>query len=68
MADNIRYGKKDATMDEVIKVSKEVGAHEFIMKMEKGYDSLVGEEGSLLSAGERQLISFARALLVDPKF
>ena len=67
VADNIRYGKKDATMDEVIKVSKEVGAHEFIMKMEKGYDSLVGEEGSLLSAGERQLISFARALLVDPK-
>lgn len=67
VADNIRYGRKNATIDEVIEVAKEIGAHEFIMKMEKGYDSLVGEEGSLLSAGERQLISFARALLVDPK-
>jgi ATP-binding cassette subfamily B protein len=65
--DNIRYGRKDATLDEVISVSKAVGAHEFISKMENGYDTFVGEEGSLLSAGERQLISFARALLVDPK-
>ena len=65
--DNIRYGRKDATLDEVISVSKAVGAHEFISKMENGYDTFVGEEGSLLSAGERQLSSFARALLVDPK-
>ncbi|MGI6782006.1 MAG: ABC transporter ATP-binding protein [Acholeplasmataceae bacterium] len=65
--DNIRYGKQDATLNDVISVSKAVGAHEFIMKMEKGYDTLVGEEGALLSTGERQLVSFARALLVDPK-
>lgn len=65
--DNIRYGKKDATLEEVIEVSKVVGAHDFIMKMENGYETTVGEEGLLLSAGERQLISFARALLVDPK-
>ncbi|NLG30972.1 MAG: ABC transporter ATP-binding protein [Acholeplasmataceae bacterium] len=67
VVDNIRYGKRDATLDDVIAVSKAVGAHEFISKMEHGYDTFVGEEGSLLSAGERQLISFARALLVDPK-
>jgi len=67
VVDNIRYGKKDATLDDVISVSKAVGAHEFISKMEQGYDTFVGEEGSLLSAGEKQLISFARALLVDPK-
>lgn len=65
--DNIRYGKKDATVEEVMAVSKAVGADEFIQKMENGYDTLVGEEGALLSAGERQLISFARALLVNPK-
>lgn len=65
--DNIRYGRKDATLDEVISVSKAVGAHDFISKMKDGYDTFVGEEGALLSAGERQLISFARALLVDPK-
>lgn len=65
--DNIRFGNKEATLEEVIEVSKIVGAHEFIMRLENGYDTLVGEEGSLLSTGERQLVSFARALLVDPK-
>lgn len=50
----------------MIAVAKLIHAHEFIMKMEKGYDSQVGEDGDLLSTGEKQLISFARALLSDP--
>lgn len=65
--DNIRYGRQDASLEEVIEVAKIVGANDFIIKMENGYDTFVGEEGSLLSAGERQLISFARALLVNPR-
>jgi len=67
VADNIRYAKPDATMDEVIKAAKTVNAHEFIMKMENGYDTEVNERGSRLSIGQRQLIAFARALLADPK-
>lgn len=67
VADNIRYAKPDATMDEVIKAAKAVNAHEFIMKMENGYDTEVNERGSRLSIGQRQLIAFARALLADPK-
>ena len=65
--DNIRYSKADATDSEVIEVAKKVHAHEFITKMEDGYASNVGEGGSKLSAGERQLISFARAILRNPK-
>jgi len=65
--DNIRYSKQNARDDEVIAVAKKVGAHDFIMKMEDGYASNVGEGGSKLSAGERQLVSFARAILRDPK-
>lgn len=67
IADNIRYAKPDATMDEVIRAAKIVNAHEFIMKMENGYDTEVNERGSRLSIGQRQLIAFARALLADPK-
>lgn len=67
IADNIRYAKPEATMDEVISAAKIVNAHEFIMKMEKGYDTEVNERGSRLSIGQRQLIAFARALLADPK-
>lgn len=66
IADNIRFGKLDATEDEIIKVAKLVDAHGFIMQMDKGYDSEVGEGGSRLSLGQKQLISFARALIADP--
>ena len=65
--DNIRYGRLDATDEEVIQAAKTVFAHDFIMQMEKGYQTEVNERGSSLSSGQRQLISFARALLNDPK-
>ena len=65
--DNIRYGRLDATDEEVIEAAKAVNAHEFIMKLEKGYDTEVNERGSRLSLGQRQLISFARALLANPR-
>lgn len=67
IADNIRYAKPNAIMDEVIRAAKIVNAHDFIMKMENGYDTEVNERGSRLSIGQRQLIAFARALLADPK-
>lgn len=65
--DNIRYGKLDASDEEVILAAKTVCAHDFIIKLENGYQTEVNERGSRLSAGQRQLISFARALLADPK-
>ncbi len=65
--DNIRYGRLDATDDEVIAAAKAVGAHEFIMNLEKGYQTEVREGGSVLSSGQRQLLSFARALLANPR-
>lgn len=65
--DNIRYGKLDATDEEIIKASKTVCAHDFISQMEKGYETEVNERGSSLSQGQRQLISFARTLISDPK-
>ena len=64
--DNIRYGNKTATDEQVIAAAKTVCAHDFISQMEKGYYTEVNERGSRLSAGQRQLISFARALLADP--
>lgn len=64
--DNIRYGNQDATDAEVIAAAKTVCAHDFIMEMEHGYQTQVNERGSRLSAGQRQLISFARALLQNP--
>ena len=64
--ENIRYGNKTATDEEVIRAAKTVCAHDFIMQMEDGYDTQVNERGSRLSVGQRQLISFARALLADP--
>lgn len=65
--DNIRYGNMTATDEEVVLAAKTVCAHDFIMEMEDGYQTQVNERGSRLSAGQRQLISFARALLADPK-
>ena len=64
--DNIRYGNLNATDEEVIAAAKTVCAHDFIMEMEHGYQTQVNERGSRLSAGQRQLISFARALLENP--
>lgn len=65
--ENIRYGKLDGTDGEVIAAAKAVSAHDFIMKLPKGYDTDVNERGSRLSVGQRQLISFARALLANPR-
>ncbi|MBE5761565.1 MAG: ATP-binding cassette domain-containing protein, partial [Clostridiales bacterium] len=66
VADNIRYGRFDATDEEVIRAAKLVDADKFITKLEKGYNTDVGEGGSRLSTGEKQLVSFARALLANP--
>jgi len=65
--DNIRYGNMEATDEQVITAAKTVCAHDFIVELENGYYTEVNERGSRLSAGQRQLISFARALLADPK-
>ncbi len=65
--ENIRYGRLDATDEECIDAAKAVEAHEFIMKFEKGYETECGEGGSRLSVGQKQLVSFARAILSDPK-
>jgi len=65
--DNIRYGKLDATDEEVINAAKAVQAHDFISAYPDGYNTEVNERGSGLSAGQRQLISFARVLLADPR-
>jgi ABC-type multidrug transport system fused ATPase/permease subunit len=66
VSDNIRFGKPDATDDEVRAVAKIVGADPFISRLPKGYDTSVTERGGNLSVGQRQLVAFARALLVDP--
>ena len=65
--DNIRYGNKEVSDEQVIQAAKTVCAHGFIMEMENGYYTQINERGSRLSQGQRQLISFARALLADPK-
>lgn len=65
--ENIRYGRLDATDEEIEAAAKAVNAHEFIMKMEKGYDTEIAERGAGLSAGERQLIAFARTMVSNPR-
>ncbi len=65
--DNIRYGRLDATEEEVIETAKAVGAHEFIEEMPRGYHTEVREGGGRLSTGQKQLVSFARALIADPR-
>ena len=65
--ENIRYGRLSATDEEIVAAAKLVNAHDFITRMEHGYDSDVGEGGGQLSTGEKQLVSFARAVLADPK-
>jgi len=66
IADNIAYGKPDASRAEIVAAARAAHAHEFILRLPHGYDSLVGERGHGLSGGERQRISIARALLIDP--
>jgi ATP-binding cassette subfamily B protein len=65
--ENIRYHKTNATREQVIEAAKAVGAHDFIMRLAEGYDSILGERGGNLSLGQRQLLSFARALVADAK-
>ncbi len=67
VADNIAYGKPGASREEIVAAARAAHAHEFILRLPQGYDSLVGERGQGLSGGERQRISIARALLIDPK-
>jgi ATP-binding cassette subfamily B protein len=67
LAENIAYGKPDATYAEIIRAAKAANAHDFITAMPEGYDTIVGEGGSGLSGGERQRISIARAILHNPR-
>ena len=65
--ENIRYGKPEATLDEIITAARAANAHDFIVKLTHGYDTVVGERGHTLSGGERQRVSIARAILHDPR-
>jgi len=67
VAENIAYGKPEATREEIVAAARAAHAHEFILRLPQGYDSLVGERGQGLSGGERQRVSIARALLIDPR-
>ncbi len=67
IAENIAYGRPNATRQEIIAAARAARAHDFILRLTDGYDSLVGERGQFLSGGERQRISIARALLIDPR-
>ncbi|HET8894792.1 MAG TPA: ABC transporter ATP-binding protein [Gaiellaceae bacterium] len=67
VAENIAFGKPDAQPDEIVRAAQTVGAHEFILRLEDGYETQLGERGSRLSLGQRQLVAFARALLADPR-
>jgi ABC-type multidrug transport system fused ATPase/permease subunit len=66
VADNIRYGDLNAAQEDIIEAAKAAGAHDLIMRLDKGYDTPVGERGANLSAGQRQLVCLARAILADP--
>lgn len=65
--DNIRYGKLDATDEEIVEAARSVHAHDFISKLEKGYDTEINERGTRLSNGQRQLIAFARTMISKPQ-
>src|SRR5207302_5089803 len=65
--ENIAFGRPDASIEAVISAARTVGAHEFVTALEDGYETNLGERGSRLSLGQRQLVAFARALLADPR-
>ena len=65
--DNIKYGKEDATDTEIIEAAKAAHVHHFIKTLPKGYDALIDEESSNISAGQKQLLTIARVILTDPK-
>jgi ATP-binding cassette subfamily B protein len=67
VAENIAFARPDAHADEIVRAAQLVGAHEFILRLEEGYETQLGERGSRLSLGQRQLVAFARALLADPR-
>ena len=67
VADNIRYNHEEATMQEVVDAARTVGAHDFIINLENGYDTVLAERGVNLSVGQRQLLSFARAIVGNPR-
>ena len=67
IGENISYGKNDATQEEIEEAAKAANAHQFIMKLPDGYDTLVGERGTQLSGGQKQRLAIARALIGDPK-
>jgi ABC-type multidrug transport system fused ATPase/permease subunit len=67
VAENIAFGRPDAKPDEIVRAAQTVGAHEFVLRLEDGYETQLGERGSRLSLGQRQLVAFARALLADPR-
>jgi ABC-type multidrug transport system fused ATPase/permease subunit len=67
VAENIAFGRPDARADEIVHAAQTVGAHEFVLRLEDGYETQLGERGSRLSLGQRQLVAFARALLADPR-
>jgi ATP-binding cassette subfamily B protein len=67
VAENIAFGLPDARPEEIVRAAQTVGAHEFVLRLEDGYETQLGERGSRLSLGQRQLVAFARALLADPR-
>jgi ATP-binding cassette subfamily B protein len=67
VAENIAFGRPDARPEDIVRAAQMVGAHEFILRLEDGYETQLGERGSRLSLGQRQLVAFARALLADPR-
>jgi ATP-binding cassette subfamily B protein len=67
VSENVAFAKPDAKAEDIVRAAQTVGAHDFILRLEDGYETQLGERGSRLSLGQRQLVAFARALLADPR-